>query len=93
MSLRSGARLLMHMHELEQRWIHALDVAADALEAAARAHALPMEEVLARRDRLAVERAWVERVEWPAVDQRRATVTLLETPAKVARTRVVRPAA
>jgi hypothetical protein len=81
------------MHELKQRWIHALDVAADALEAAARGHALPVEEGLARRNRLAVERAWVERVEWPTIDHRRATVTLLETPAKVGRTRVVRPAA
>jgi hypothetical protein len=81
------------MHELKQRWIHALDVVGDALEAAARGHALPVEEVLVRRDRLAVERAWVERVEWPAVDQRQATVTLLETPANVARTRIVRPAA
>lgn len=93
MSICSGARLLMPMYELKQRWIHALDVVADALEVAACAHALPVEEVLARRDRLAVERTWVERVEWPAVDSRQATVTLLKTPANVARTRVVRPAA
>jgi hypothetical protein len=93
MSRRFEARLLMAMHELKRRWIHALDVAVDALEAAARAHALPAEDVLGRRGRLAAERLWVERVEWPAVDQTQATVTLLETPANVARTRVVRPAA
>jgi hypothetical protein len=81
------------MHELKQRWIHALGAAADALEAANRAHALPVEEVRARRNRLVVEHAWVERVEWRAVDRRRATVTLVDAPAKVAHTRVVRPAA
>jgi hypothetical protein len=81
------------MHELKQRWIHALDVGADALEAAGRAHALPVKEVLARQARLSVERAWVEKAEWPSVDERRATVTLLETPAQVAHARVVRPAA
>ena len=85
--------MLMPMHELKQRWIHALDVVGDALEVAACAHALPVEEVLARRDRHAGERTWVERVEWPAVDSRPATRTLRETPANVARTRIVRPAA
>jgi hypothetical protein len=93
MPLRSGARLLMAMHELKQRWIQALDVVANALEAAARVHALPLAEVRERLDRLAVERAWVERVEWPTIDQRQATVTVLERPAKVARTQTVRPAA
>jgi hypothetical protein len=81
------------MTGLKQHWIHALDVAADALEAAARAHTLPADEGLACRQRLAFERAWLETVDWPAVGESEATVTLLEVPAKVARPRVVRPAA
>jgi hypothetical protein len=82
------------MNELQRRWARAIEAATDALEASARAHALPPDEVAARRRRLAVERAWLATVDWPRFGKSSgATITALEAPSEVVRPRLVRSAA
>jgi hypothetical protein len=94
MSLLAEDILLSAMTELEQQWIRALGAATDALEAAACAHALPPGEVEARRRRLLVEHAWRATVDWPGVGESTgATITVLEMPSRIARPRLVKPAA
>jgi hypothetical protein len=82
------------MTELEQHWTRALEAATDALGAAAAAHSLPPTEVGARWRRLDLERAWLATVDWTRFGQScGATIAVLEAPSKVARARLVRPAA
>jgi hypothetical protein len=86
----SAARaLLTAMNELEQQWARAIEVATDALEAIARAQALPPEEIRARRQRLALELTWLATVDWPRFGSSRGTtVTALEAPSEVVRPRL-----
>jgi hypothetical protein len=69
---RPPVRLAQSMDDLEQHWSRALDRAASALEAVACAHALPKDELGARRRRLGLEVAWAAGVDWarfgPAVE-------------------------
>jgi hypothetical protein len=44
---------------LTQSWTHALDLAAGAVEAAARAHTLSPAECSLERTRIAADRAWL----------------------------------
>ncbi len=79
---------------LKLNWLCALDVAADAVEAAARAHTLPVEEIGSHRGRLASERAWVETVDWSAVDPvSRGTIEILEPRPDAADPSAMKPAA
>lgn len=64
------------MNELEQGWIFAIEVATDALAAGAGARTLPPNELALRRRRLAIERSWVETVDWPSFESLGATAAV-----------------
>ena len=55
------------MTDLKRQWLRALDASAAAIEAAARAHLLAAGESR-RGSRLAAERAWLELVDWTALE-------------------------
>jgi len=79
---------------LKLDWLRALAVAADAVEAGARAHTLPADEIGSHRRRLASERAWVETVDWSAAEPiSRGTIAILEPRPKPASPSVIRSAA
>jgi hypothetical protein len=61
---------------LQTEWLQAIDVALAAVEAAARAGAMPVAEAADHRRLLAPERAWVEAFDWSPLD-RLATVAIL----------------
>jgi hypothetical protein len=61
---------------LEKRWRKAIEAGLAALEAAARAGAMPAGETGRRRRLLVSERVWVETFDWSALD-RRLTVFVL----------------
>jgi hypothetical protein len=65
---------------LETQWLEALEAVVAALEAAARAGAMPVAETSKRRRLLAVERAWVETFNWSAMDQDPGTIVALALP-------------
>jgi hypothetical protein len=88
MRLLAARALLMAMNDLEQQWARAIEVARDALEAIARAQALPPEEIRARRQRLAFELIWVATVDWPRFGSMGTTITALEAPSEVVRPRL-----
>jgi hypothetical protein len=68
MDLIAARALLRAMNEWKQQWVRALEVASGALEAVARARALPPDELGARRGRLALERSWLATVDWPRLE-------------------------
>jgi hypothetical protein len=61
---------------LETRWRRAIEAGLAALEAAARAGAMPAGETGRRRRLLVSERVWVDTFDWSALD-RRLTVFVL----------------
>jgi len=69
---------------LEPQWIRALEAAAAALKAAARASAMPVAETDRRGRVLAAERAWVETYKWSAMDQDPGTIVALALPGPAA---------
>jgi hypothetical protein len=54
----------MDEYRLKLLWLHALDAAADAVEAATSARLQTAEAARLERRRLAFERAWLETVDW-----------------------------
>jgi hypothetical protein len=79
---------------LEQHWLRALDVAADAVEASARAHTLPPPESGGYRRRVAAERAWFATVDWSSFEPARGgTISVLEPRPEAAGASAIRPAA
>jgi hypothetical protein len=75
--LHQGERMSESL--LRQHWLSALDAAAEAVEASARAHTLPAPESGGHRRLLAAERAWVETVDWSAFEPvNRGTIAILE---------------
>jgi hypothetical protein len=79
---------------LRQHWLSALDAAAEAVEASARAHTLPAPESGGQRRLLAAERAWVETVDWPAFDaESLGMITTLEPRSQAGVATELKPAA
>jgi hypothetical protein len=85
MPLSAARALLTAVNDLEQQWALAIEAATDALA--------PPDEVAARQQRLAVERTWLAKVDWPRLGESGATITVLEAPSKVVRPKLVRSAA
>jgi hypothetical protein len=56
------------MTDLKRHWLRALDASAAAIEAASRAHVLPPGAARRSSGRLAAERAWVDVVDWSALE-------------------------
>jgi hypothetical protein len=80
------------MTDLKRQWLRALDVSAAAIDAAARAHLLTAEESR-RRGKLAAERAWLELVDWAALElSYGGSITPLETPAPATQPPLVKAA-
>ena len=83
---------LQPMTDLKRQWLLALDASAAAIEAAARAHLLSAEESR-RAGRLADERAWLEVVDWTALELvHGASIATLERPAPMTQPSLVRAA-
>jgi hypothetical protein len=81
------------MTDLKQHWLQALCASAAAIEAASRAHVLPAEEARRAGSRLAAERAWLEIVDWSAVELvPDGSIATLEPPAEVAQPPLVKAA-
>jgi hypothetical protein len=80
------------MTDLKGQWLRALDVSAAAIEAAARAHLVPAGESR-RGSRLAAERAWLELVDWTALELvESGSIATLESPAPMAQPALARAA-
>ncbi|MGB2875399.1 MAG: hypothetical protein WBB76_07995 [Gaiellaceae bacterium] len=64
---------------LQAQWLGAVAAAVEAVEAAARAKAMRVEEASGRRKQLASERAWIDTFPWATVDRARTgTVVILD---------------
>jgi hypothetical protein len=58
---------LERMTNLKHRWLEVLAAAASALDSAARARLIANEESRAHSRRVAIERTWLETVDWRAL--------------------------
>jgi hypothetical protein len=81
------------MTNLKNRWLEVLAAAAAAVDSAARAGLIRAEESRLQHGRVAIERTWLETVDWCALMQSQKTIAVLETPAVAPRLDVARRAA
>jgi len=81
------------MTNLKNRWLEVLAAAAAAVDSAARAGLIRAEESRVHHGRVAIERTWVETVDWCALMQSQRTIAVLEAPALAPRLDVARRAA
>ena len=91
MLVLAPAPLLELMTDLKRQWLRALDASAAAIDTAVRAHLLAAGD--SRRGRLAAERAWLELVDWTALELvEGGTIATLESPAPMTQPALVRAA-
>jgi hypothetical protein len=81
------------MTNLKNRWLEVLAAAAAAVDSAARAGLIRAEESRVQHGRVAIERTWLETVDWCALMQSQKTIAVLETSAVAPRLDVARRAA
>ena len=81
------------MTDLKHRWLEVLAAAAAALDSAAGAGLIQVEASRVYSRRLAIERAWLETVDWCALESSRGTVAVLEAPTVARRIDLARRAA
>jgi hypothetical protein len=93
MSTLATASLLGIDDGLKRHWLRALGASAAAIEAASRAHVLPAEAARRSGSWLAAERAWLEIVDWSAVELvSDGSIATFESPAEVAQPPLVKAA-
>ena len=66
------------MTDLKHRWLEVLAAAAAAVDSAARAGLIPAEASRLHSGRVAIERKWLETVDWCALTNSRGTLAVLE---------------
>jgi len=84
---------LGQMTDLKSRWLQALAAAAAAVDSAARAGLIPAETSRVHSGRVAIERTWLETVDWCALTGSGGTVAVLDAPLVAPRLDVARRAA
>jgi hypothetical protein len=67
MAIRRRRFFLDPMTHLKHRWLEVLAAAASALDSAERARLIANEECRAHSRRVAIERTWLETVDWRAL--------------------------
>ena len=66
------------MTNLKNRWLEVLAAAAAAVDSAARAGLIRAEESRVHHGRVAIERTWLETVDWPSLTSSRGAIAVLE---------------
>ena len=78
MRLPNRRPFLEPMTYLKHRWLEVLAVAAGAVDSAARAGLIPPDETRVYVGQVAIERTWLETVDWPSLTSSRGAIAVLE---------------